>query len=175
MRIRFAQSLAIAAVAALALAACGSSSKSSSSSNTTAPAAAVTTTPPTTGASSGGTPTVELTTATVKDFGSQKILADGKGMTLYISDKDTAGKSNCTGACAAAWPTVAVTGTPNVGAGLTASMFTAITGPDGNKILAVNGKPLYTWKADTSAGMTTGQGVNGFYVVNAKGEKLDKD
>jgi predicted lipoprotein with Yx(FWY)xxD motif len=174
MRFTLVRSLAIAGVAALALAACGSSSKSSSSTNTTAPAAIATTTTPATTASSGGD-TVELTTATVKDFGSQKILADGKGMTLYISDKDTAGKSNCTGVCAENWPTVPVTGTPVIGPGLTASKFTAITGPDGNKILAVNGKPLYTWKADTSAGMTTGQGVNGFYVVNAQGTKLDKD
>ncbi len=35
-----------------------------------------------------------------------KVLADSKGMTLYIFDKDVPGKSNCKGKCATAWPPV---------------------------------------------------------------------
>lgn len=33
-----------------------------------------------------------------------KVLADTKGMTLYVFDKDVPGKSNCKGKCATAWP-----------------------------------------------------------------------
>ena len=33
-----------------------------------------------------------------------KALVDGKGMTLYIFDKDTAGASNCNDQCAINWP-----------------------------------------------------------------------
>ena len=87
-------------------------------------------------------------------------------MTLYIWDKDTTpGKASCTGQCAQAWPPLYVTGTAAVGAGLTAAMFSTVTGPNGSKQLAVNGKPLYRWQADKAAGDTTGQDVNSFYVV----------
>jgi predicted lipoprotein with Yx(FWY)xxD motif len=33
-----------------------------------------------------------------------KVLADGKGMTLYTFDKDDGGKSACNGPCATNWP-----------------------------------------------------------------------
>ena len=33
-----------------------------------------------------------------------KVLTDGKGMTLYIFDKDDGGKSACNGPCATNWP-----------------------------------------------------------------------
>ncbi len=170
------------AVATLGLAACGSSSKSSSGSSATTQAPA-----PATNASSGysgyggtsapaamGT-SVKLASVTNKDIGNEKVLVDGNGMTLYVWDKDTtAGKASCTGACAQAWPPLYVTGTPNYGAGLTAAMFSTVTGPNGQKQLAVNGKPLYLWVSDKKAGDATGQGVNGFYVVGANGQKIDK-
>ena len=158
---------AIVAVAAgaLALAACGSSSKSSSSSPTTATPA---TQAPTTTAAAGGAATVS--SAMNAKIGKQ-ILVDGKGMTLYVWDNDkTAGQSSCTGACASAWPPLAVTGAATYGAGLTASMFSTISGNQ----LAVNGKPLYLWTGDAKAGDATGQGVNGFYVVGVNGKKIDE-
>jgi predicted lipoprotein with Yx(FWY)xxD motif len=102
------------------------------------------------------------------------VLVDSKGMTLYVWDNDTtAGKATCTGACAQAWPPLYVTGTPTYGAGLSAMMFSTVTGPDGSKQLAVNGKPLYLWKADLKAGDATGDGVNNFYVVGTDGKKID--
>jgi len=168
----------LAGVAAFALAACGSSSKSSSppttaaSSPTTAAAAAAnpTTTP--------GSP-VAATAATVALAQNAKIgkqiLVDDKGMTLYVWDNDkTPGKASCTGGCATAWPPLYVTSTPTYGTGLNAAMFSTVTGPNGQKQLAVNGKPLYRWSADATAGDATGQNVNGFYVVAANGNKIDE-
>lgn len=38
------------------------------------------------------------------DTSKGKTLVDVKGMTLYVFDKDTAGKSNCNGPCATNWP-----------------------------------------------------------------------
>ncbi len=35
---------------------------------------------------------------------SNGVLASKEGKTLYMFDKDAAGKSNCNGGCAAAWP-----------------------------------------------------------------------
>jgi predicted lipoprotein with Yx(FWY)xxD motif len=166
--------LAAAGFATLALAGCGSSSKSTSSPTTAAPtttAVPTTTAAPRTQATPSGTSTVSLVTNA--KIG-KPIVVDAKGMTLYVWDKDTTpGKASCTGGCATAWPPLYVTGTPTYGIGLTASMFSTVTGPNGQKQLAVNGKPLYRWASDTKAGDATGQNVNGFYVVGSNGTKID--
>ena len=169
------RAVVLAGVAAFALAACGSSSKSSSppttaSSPTSAAAASSTTAP--------GSP-AEATAATVALAQNAKIgkpiLVNDKGMTLYVWDNDkTPGKASCTGGCATAWPPLYVTSTPTYGTGLNAAMFSTVTGPNGQKQLAVNGKPLYRWSADATAGDATGQNVNGFYVVAANGQKIDE-
>jgi len=174
MRSQFVRSVAVGALAALALAACGSSSKASSPPTTvpqtTAPA--TTAAPPTTAASSNPTGPATVAVAANATIG-KSILVNGSGMTLYIWDNDTTpGKASCTGPCAAAWPPVDVTGAPTVGTGLTASMFSTVTGPNGEKQLAVNGKPLYLWVNDKAAGDATGQGVNGFHVVGSDGAKI---
>jgi predicted lipoprotein with Yx(FWY)xxD motif len=163
-----------AALATLALAACGSSSKSSADSATTTVA------PTTTVAA--GTTTVPAASATVSSAQNTKIgkaiLVDGKGMTLYVWDNDkTANASDCakTPACIAAWPPVVATGTPTYGTGLTASMFSTFMTSNGMKWVTVNGKPLYTWINDKKAGDATGQGINGFYVVGTDGQKIDSD
>ena len=168
MRTSLVRMLAIVALPTMALAACGSSSKSSTgSTGTTQPAAATTTT---SGSSLNAKTTVAL--ADNSTIG-KKILVNSDGMTLYMSEKDSAGKSNCTGVCAQAWPAATVTGTPTYGAGLTAGDFSVITGANGEKQLAVNGQPLYTWQGDKTAGAATGQDVNGFYVVGSNGKKIE--
>ena len=170
---------AVGALAALALAACGSSSKSSAppatTPSTSVPAAGATTTTPAASANSGKA-TVSLAAVNNEKAKGKDVLVDSNGMTLYVWDNDkTAGKADCTGACAQAWPPLYVTGTPTYGKGLNAAMFSTVTGPNGQKQLAVNGKPLYLWAADKSAGQATGDGVNGFYVVAANGKKIDAD
>jgi predicted lipoprotein with Yx(FWY)xxD motif len=182
MRHTPARAVAGIAIALFALAACGSSSKSSgaSSPTTAAPgttaAPATTAAPGTTAASSaatGGT-TVALAAVNNPKAEGKKVLVDSKGMTLYVWDNDTTpGKASCTGACAQAWPPLDVTGTPTYGAGLSAAMFSTVTSSDGSKQLAVNGKPLYLWRADMKAGDATGDDVNNFYVVGADGKKID--
>ena len=176
MRVSLVRWFAVAAVAGLALAACGSSSKSSSArppttvAPTTVPA---TSAPTTTGGAAGAGTTVAL--AQNSKIG-KAILVDSKGMTLYISDKDPMNQSACdtNATCAKAWPAYYVTGTPTAGTGLNKAMFTTITAPNGQKQLAVNGKPLYYWFQDTAAGQASGQNVNNFYVVGANGQKIDE-
>jgi hypothetical protein len=50
---------------------------------------------------------------------------------------------------------------------------------DGTEQLTYNGHPLYYFSADTGSGTAKGQGVkafgSGWYVVNAKGSKIDND
>jgi predicted lipoprotein with Yx(FWY)xxD motif len=36
-----------------------------------------------------------------------KVLVNDKGMTLYVFDKDTAGRSACNGPCPESWPPLA--------------------------------------------------------------------
>jgi predicted lipoprotein with Yx(FWY)xxD motif len=167
-----------AALAAIAFAACSSSSKPSSSPATSPPTEAPTAAPSgstgATGASgSKGTFTVAVATKTV-DGESESILVDSKGRTLYVDENDKPGQPACTGACLQAWPPVPATAKKvTVGPGVTASKFTTVTAADGTKQLAVNGSPLYLWMNDSTPADATGQDVNGFYVVQANGEKYD--
>jgi len=163
--IRFVAVVAVAAMAALALAACSSSSK---------PAASPSTNPTTT---IGQTPTTPAATGptTVKLASSElgQILVDSKGMTLYVDEKDKPGAPNCTGACLTVWPPAAAPASPTFGAGLDATKFSTVTASDGTKQLAVDGFPLYTWTNDKKPGDTTGQDVNGFYVVGKDYKKVE--
>jgi predicted lipoprotein with Yx(FWY)xxD motif len=165
-------------IAMLALAACGSSSKSSSTTTTTQGAAATATTvaAATTTTAGSGTATAFTVSSAQNATIANKILVDGTGLTLYVSDNDkTANKSECalSQACIQAWPPLFATGTPTYGSGLTASMFSTVTTANGTKFVVVNGKPLYTWVNDEKPGDVTGQGVNGFYVVGVDGQKID--
>lgn len=171
--------LAAVALAVVALAACGSSYNSNTKSESSPSTSAA---PSTTGGGGGttvapaGTATVALATVDNAEVGNTKVLVDDKGMTLYVWDQDTKpGVASCVGACAKAWPPLVVTGTPTYGTGVDTALFSTVKGPNGEKQLAVNGKPLYLWAADKKAGEATGDGVNGFYVVAANGNKVDND
>ena len=169
-RIRF---VAVAALAALALAACSSSDKPASPNttptSTTAGETSTTAGETSTTAATGGAKTVSLASS---KFG--QIMVDSKGMTLYVLERDTPGKSTCTAGCLTIWPAAVAPASPTYGAGLTASMFSVITRDDGTKQLAVNGSPLYLFASDAKAGDVNGQGVGGFYVVKADGTKYEQ-
>jgi predicted lipoprotein with Yx(FWY)xxD motif len=75
---------------------------------------------------------------------------------LYTYAKDEPGKSNCTGACATAWPPLLVK------QGKPIDKWTVITRPDGAKQWAFEGKPVYTFAKD-SEGRASGDGVGGVW------------
>ena len=80
-----------------------------------------------------------------------KVLADPNGMTLYTYDKDSPGKSNCSGECAEYWPPMK--------AGADAKPvgdLTIIKRADGTMQWADDGKPLYTFVKDKKPGDITG-------------------
>jgi predicted lipoprotein with Yx(FWY)xxD motif len=87
-------------------------------------------------------------------------LADARGMTLYTVDKDSAGKSACTGKCAENWPPLMADPTASAPAG-----YSVVTREDGGKQWAYQGKPLYGWVKDAKPGDTTGDGVNGSWHI----------
>ncbi|MFL6671990.1 MAG: hypothetical protein ACJ8LG_01720 [Massilia sp.] len=81
------------------------------------------------------------------------MLVDSKGMTVYTFDKDSAGKSACSGQCAENWPPVAAGDAP------LSAPYSSVTRDDGSKQLAYKGKPLYTFVKDKKAGDKAGDKV----------------
>jgi predicted lipoprotein with Yx(FWY)xxD motif len=90
------------------------------------------------------------------------VMTTPAGMTLYTYDRDTAGRSNCTGECAQYWhPLIA-----NQDAAPTRNL-TLITREDGQRQWAtVNGSPLYTFVQDRAPGDVNGNNFhNDWHVV----------
>ena len=113
--------------------------------------------------SSGGGSSVHAVAAAgslkTAKIGGATVLTNVKGFAVYSFSPDTMTKSNCTGACAAAWPPVK--GLATAGAGLTGKLGT-IKRSDGSTQATYNGHPLYTFIKDTGPGTDTGNGVNAF-------------
>jgi|SRR5579884_1727846 len=93
-------------------------------------------------------------------------LTNNRGMTLYVFDKDTPGKSACTGACATIWPPLYAVKPFVLPPGVAGTLGT-ITRPDGTMQLTYNGKPLYLYSKDTKPGDTKGNGIAGLWHVAA--------
>jgi predicted lipoprotein with Yx(FWY)xxD motif len=100
--------------------------------------------------------------ATSADTAKGKALVDGKGMTLYIFDRDTAGTSNCNGVCATNWPPFKAAADAKA-----AAPWTAISRSDGTKQWAYNGKPLYNFGKDAKPGDAKGDGLNNVWHIAA--------
>jgi predicted lipoprotein with Yx(FWY)xxD motif len=98
----------------------------------------------------------------VSSTGIGQVLVNSQGRTLYLFKADQGTKSACTGACAAAWPPLLVTGKPTVGSGISASLIGTSSRPEGTTQVTYNGHPLYLFAQDQKAGQTNGQGVSAF-------------
>lgn len=102
------------------------------------------------------------------------VMVNGRGMTVYIFDKDVkgAGTSACTGSCLALWPAVtAGPGTPVLD-GVTGTAG-VITSESGTRQLTLNGMPLYLFSKDTGPADVKGQGVKKvWWALNPAGEKI---
>jgi predicted lipoprotein with Yx(FWY)xxD motif len=152
------------AVALLAAAACSSGGSSSGSTSSTSASAA----------GSGSSASSTVITTTTSSGGS--FLTNGAGRAVYLFMADSSGKSNCDGACAAAWPPVIAAGQPTASGGAQASDLSTISRSDGTKQVTYNGHPLYYFEGDTGPGTDKGQGLNGFgalwYLVTPSGSSI---
>jgi predicted lipoprotein with Yx(FWY)xxD motif len=90
------------------------------------------------------------------------VVVDSSGKTVYRFSPDNQSSSTCTGACAAVWPPVIVTGTPTAGSGLSASLLGTVRDADGRMQATYNRWPLYSFVGDTAAGQAHGQGLSTF-------------
>jgi predicted lipoprotein with Yx(FWY)xxD motif len=106
------------------------------------------------------------------------VLADGRGHTLYLFEKDKGSRSACFGTCAKAWPPLTTTGKPKASSGISASKLGTISRGNGVKQVTYNGHPLYGFVKDTSPRQTHGEGVRAFgaewYALSPAGKKVEK-
>lgn len=135
----------VLAAAVIGLAACGSSSPSSSSTTPAAPAAA------------GGSASSSQVKTGSTSVGT--VVVNAQGHTLYWFAIDTPTASNCTGTCVTFWPPVKGPVTAAAGVSLSGK-FGTIKRADGTLQATYMGHPLYTFAADSAAGMAGGNGKN---------------
>ena len=96
------------------------------------------------------------------------VMVDHKGMTLYTFDKDTGGKSVCTGQCAENWPPLkAEAGAKDDG------KWTVVKRDDGTMQWAYMGKPLYYFMKDAKPGDKAGDKMKDvWHVITNSGPKM---
>jgi predicted lipoprotein with Yx(FWY)xxD motif len=140
--------LGIPLASALLATACGSAATASPGS---APAA---------GSSASASTTGTVITTHAGSAGT--FLTDGSGRTVYLWAKDGMNMSDCSGACAAAWPPVPATGKLTASGGVKASDLGTITRSGGTKQATYNGHPLYYFVGDSGPDQTVGQGSDNF-------------
>jgi predicted lipoprotein with Yx(FWY)xxD motif len=134
-------------VAVLLTTACGGAADTGGDAATQAPASSEApagsaaepspTAPPSSPAAAAGT---ALTTAG-SEFG--VMLFDARGQAIYLFDKETAGRPDCYGDCAVAWPPVLSAGAPQATGGVRAELLGTVIRDDGSTQVAYNGHPLY--------------------------------
>jgi len=149
--------------------ACGSSGGSKSSDTKPAKPADSSSSTSTTGGSTDPTSTtLQLQTTTLG-----KVVADSKGMTVYLYVPDGAGTvSKVSASTLAAWPAVQATQTPTVGPGLTAKPGTAAQ-PNGEQWVTYNGHLLYTFAGDKKPGDVSGNALGDvWYALTPAGQPV---
>ena len=77
------------------------------------------------------------------------VLTDGKGITVYLFEKDTGTQPTCYGS-------------PAAGPGAKAALLGTVTRTNGKTQVTYAGHPLYYFTASTKPGQVNGQGVNAF-------------
>jgi predicted lipoprotein with Yx(FWY)xxD motif len=177
---------ALALIAAMVIAGCGSSSSSSSTSATEASetTAAETETKEAAPAKEEAAPETkaepegEATPISLGEAaGVGQILVNSEGMTLYYFQKDQkgSGKSKCEGACAEAWPPLTTEGEPEAMTGVKAAMLGTIKRDDGSTQVTYAGWPLYTFVEDKKPGEDNGTDSKAFgaawYPLHSNGKK----
>jgi predicted lipoprotein with Yx(FWY)xxD motif len=149
MNLRHARLLTIAvvALAAIGLAACGGSDNGDSSNSGSAGGTAADT--------GGGGQTV----ATKSISGVGNALVDSSGKVLYTNDMDTGSKIACTDQCLTEWVPLAAPsgGQPSADDSAVQAKLGTVKRPDGSNQVTLGGMPLYTFVED-SAGQATGNG-----------------
>jgi predicted lipoprotein with Yx(FWY)xxD motif len=105
-----------------------------------------------------------------------RILVTGKGLTLYLFDKEKTGQSECYADCATAWPPLLSGGKPVAGKDVKKKLLRTTTRTDGTRQVTYRGHPLYRYHTEDQAGEVLCQNVFEFgglwLVVNRAGNAI---
>jgi predicted lipoprotein with Yx(FWY)xxD motif len=102
-------------------------------------------------------------TLTVRSSQYGSILFDGRGRALYAFTRDRrGGTSRCYGACAQKWPVYFAGSRLLAGKGVKKSLIGTTKRRDGRRQVTYNGRPLYYYSGDKSAGQVLCQNVAEF-------------
>ncbi|HET8651523.1 MAG TPA: hypothetical protein VFM13_03025 [Gaiellaceae bacterium] len=108
-----------------------------------------------------------------------RIVADGKGRTLYLFQKDKNRRSACSRLCAKYWPPLLTHGKPVARAGAKQSLLGITRRANGSEQVTYAGHPLYRFVEDRKPGQTKGQGSQafgaGWDVLSPAGRKIGAD
>ena len=108
-----------------------------------------------------------------------RIIADGRGRTLYLFEKDRRGHSACSGTCAVYWPPLLTHGKPMALSGAKQSLLGTIKRANGARQVTYAGHPVYRYIQDTRRGQTTGEGLvlfgAGWDALSPAGKKIERD
>jgi predicted lipoprotein with Yx(FWY)xxD motif len=102
-----------------------------------------------------------------------RVLADGRGLALYLFVQDRRDRSTCFRFCARTWPPLLAGGTPRAGAGVEATKLHTIPRRGSRRPqLAYAGHPLYTL-ARSQPGHLDGEGYDGsWFLVSPRGRPV---
>ena len=118
------------------------------------------------------------TTVKVEKTKIGKLIANSKGLTLYMFRADKGPTSACYGACAKFWPPLTTVGKPVAGPGVKASLLSTAKRKDGKLQVLYKGHLLYTFAEDKKVGDTKGEGSKAFgaqwYALTPTGVVIDK-
>ena len=143
--------IALVAVGAFALAACGEDEPS---------------------VQAGGADDEAIVEVASSDLGD--ILVDPEGRTVYLFLNDTDGENTCYDDCEANWPPLVADGDPVAGDGVDASKLGTTERTDGTVQVTYGGMPLYHFAGDEAAGDTNGQEIGDvWYVVAPDGSPVE--
>jgi predicted lipoprotein with Yx(FWY)xxD motif len=133
----------VAALSALALAACGDDSDDAGTAT----------------AAGGGTDTVSV--ESIGDAGD--VLVDSDGAALYRTDQESSGKVACTGECLSFWQplTVGAGEEPTASSDVEGELGTVMR-PDGDTQVTLDGEPLYTFTEEGPGEVTGDEFVDAF-------------
>jgi predicted lipoprotein with Yx(FWY)xxD motif len=105
-----------------------------------------------------------------------RIVMTGKNFALYSFSADSRGRSNCSGACARAWPPLLTKGTPVARGAASGPLLGTTRRRDGSLQVTYRGHPLYLYVGDTRPGEVLCQGVEEYgglwTVVSPRGRAI---
>jgi predicted lipoprotein with Yx(FWY)xxD motif len=105
-----------------------------------------------------------------------KVLVNPAGSIMYTFTKDGKKKDACAAisGCLTTWPAMPVQGKPSAGAGVRASLLSAIALPEGSNQVTYAGHPLYIYaNAPTSTEYAGTRQFGGTWdAINAKGQPV---